>query len=80
LSFRNKEKEPLKRIQDEVENSESVLKLKKKLEEKKQERIKASKEAFDKEVPQSTKSKQYNLYANQRVGPCYEIKILKNYK
>jgi hypothetical protein len=64
---RNKEKEPLRKIQDEVENSEAVLKLKRRVEEKKQERIKAQKEAVERELPQSVKSKQFQLYANQRV-------------
>ena len=52
-----------KKVQEEIENSDSIQKIKKKLEEKKLERSKSIGLNFDKEEA----NKQFNLYANQRV-------------
>lgn len=63
---RNKEKEPLKKVQEEVEKSESVQRLKKKIEEKKLDRLKT---LSSKQTPsQSETAQQYNIYSNQRVS------------
>ena len=64
---RDREREPMRRAQAQAENSESVLMLKKRIEERRADRIRAGREREAREQPLAVRNQTLGLYSNQRV-------------